>query len=121
MELCSFGPPMTSQWEENKTIKEKTRPCPDRMNFTVVSYPKESPWPTQWNKRQDGSWEKKEESAKDKKKHEKMTPPLPFDNIDVGKLNEPKEDISYLRYFEAVLAYYKELRNDEKEKEKWLR
>jgi len=50
-----------------------------------------------------------------------MTPPLPFDNVDVGKLNEPKEDISYLRYFEAVLAYYKELRNDEKEKEKWLR
>jgi hypothetical protein len=91
------------------------------MNFTVVSYPKEFPWPTQWNKRPDGSWEKKEEKPLDKKKHEKKQPPLPFDNVDVTKLKEPKEDISYLRYFEAVLAYYKELRNDEKEREKWLR
>ena len=50
-----------------------------------------------------------------------MQPPVPFDHVDVAKLNEPREDITYIRYFEAVLAYYKELRNDEKDSERVLR
>ena len=89
MELTAFGPPMTAVWEEDYIKSFDLMPCPDRMNYTVVSYPSDRPWPTQWDKRKDGKWTSREEKDREVKKRAKMQPPIPFQGVDVKKLREP--------------------------------